>query len=220
VFAKCGDSITASENFLVQIGDGAANLGAFSALAPTIEDYRGVSLSDGSNSLTRASSCARGGWTTADALAPPSAIARELDALNPEVLVLMFGTNDSQQMSAAQFETNLEQIVDAAEALGTVVSVSTIPPRTDYAGADALVIGINDRIRQVAGAKHLPLIDLYVALSPLPSRGIGADGVHPTVELLNGARVSDDFTPAGLRFGYNVRNLLTLQMLDRLCAIR
>jgi hypothetical protein len=155
-----------------------------------------------------------------DALAPPSAIAAELEALSPAIVIALFGTNDSQQISVDQFATNLNQIADLAETQGVVLVLSTAPPRTDYASADAVIGDFNVVTERVASSRSLPLIDLHAALAPLPGRGIGGDGVHPTVEMIGGAPASGDFTRAGLQYGYNMRNLLTLQMLDRLRALR
>jgi lysophospholipase L1-like esterase len=175
-------------------------------------------LLDG-NSFTHSSQCAVGGWTTTDALRPPSAIAAELDALAPAILFVLFGTNDSGLLGVGTFTTNLNQIADLAEARGAILVLSTAPPRTDFANADALVRSFNTVIEQTASARSLPLIDLYAAFTPLPGRGIAGDGVHPTVELLGGRPASGDFSSAGLQYGHNLRNLLTLQMLDRLRSI-
>lgn len=220
VFARCGDSITASANFLFAIGLGSYELGSFGALEPTIAAYRATVLPDGTDSFTRVTQCAVGGWTTSNALAPPVAIVTELDALSPAILFELFGTNDSQHLSLDQFRTNMNQIVDVAETRGVVLVLSTAPPRTDYANADRDVAAFNTVIEQTAASRCLPMIDLHAALAPLPAHGIGGDGVHPTVEMIAGKSASGDFTAAGLEYGYNVRNLLTIQMLDRLRSLR
>lgn len=220
VFARCGDSITATPNFLVAVGQGSYVLGAYTALEPAIALYRAFTLPDGTNSFTHATGCAVGGWTTANALAPPGAIAAELDALEPSVLFVLFGTNDSQQLSVAQFATNLGQLADLAESHASLLVLSTAPPRTDYASGDAVVETFNAIIRQTTSSRLLPLIDLHAALLLLPARGIGSDGVHPTVEMVAGKPASGDFAAPGLQYGYNARNLLTIQMLDRLRLLR
>ena len=75
---------------------------------------------------------------------------------------------------------------------------------------------MNDVIRAVASARQSPLVDLYAALDPLPSHGVSNDLVHPSVEPVDGGTWSADFTPSGLSYGFEVRNLTALQMLDRL----
>jgi hypothetical protein len=54
-------------------------------------------------------------------------------------------------------------------------------------------------------------MDLHRALMALPDHGMGPDDLHPSAAA-DGACV---LTPSGLRSGYNQRNLLTLQALDR-----
>jgi hypothetical protein len=46
--------------------------------------------------------------------------------------------------------------------------------------------------------------------------GVSADGIHPTVYLSGGSTASGDFTASGLQYGYNVRNLTALLMLNRM----
>jgi len=47
---------------------------------------------------------------------------------------------------------------------------------------------------------------------PLPDHGLGSDQVHPTVM---GYNRSCHLTEEGLQFGYNMRNLITMQAFDR-----
>ena len=79
-----------------------------------------------------------------------------------------------------------------------------------------MVAQFNAVIKGVASARHLPLMDFYLATINLPHNGISDDDVHPNVEMgADGGSMSCDFTPPGLQFGYNNRNLLTLQVFDR-----
>lgn len=214
VFAKVGDSITAYPEFLLAVGSGGAVLGSYGALASTISYFTATTLADGSNSFTRQSQSAVPGWTTTDALAS-GAVPAELATLEPMYAVMMFGTNDSQTVALATYTTNMNKLVDTIEANGTVVLLSKIPPRTDYPNADADIAPFNAAIVQIAQARHLPLVDLYAALEPLPAQGIGSDGVHPSVEMVGGQEETADFTSAGLQYGFDVRNLLTVEILDR-----
>jgi len=213
VIAKFGDSITASTNFLSDIGNGSYSLGSYSALSETIASIRNATLSDGKNSFNHVSSGAVGGWTSTDALGPPSAIEAEVSAIRPAYAIVMFGTNDR---SANELATDLNEIVNQLEGQGTVAILSTVPDRVDYSGADALIRAINDQVRALTSRRHLPLIDLFVALAPLPDLGIGPDGVHPSVQSTG---TSGDFTNAGLQYGYNTRNLTAIQMFDRLLEL-
>jgi hypothetical protein len=53
-------------------------------------------------------------------------------------------------------------------------------------------------------------------MQQLPNNGLGADMVHPSIYPGHG---SVTFTAKGLRYGWNLRNFLTLQMLARLKAV-
>ena len=215
VVAKFGDSITASTSFLCDVGDGTFTLGNYAALTTTIEAVRAVTFTDAKNSFNHASSGAVGGWRAGDALRPTDHVKGEIGALRPGYAIVMFGTNNDG--TATTLATDLNTILDEIEAEGTVAVVSTIPDRTDWDGAGTIVRSINTQIRSIATQRHLPLIDLFVALSTLPSAGLGPDNVHPSQA---GAGTSGNFTDAYITvYGYNVRNLTAIQMLDRLHAL-
>jgi hypothetical protein len=214
VFAKAGDSITGARAFLVE-AKGTVTYGNYGALSPAVSFFKQTDLGGGDTSFDRASSAAEGGWTTVNALGPPNRVAAEIDQIQPAYVIVMFGTNDLETYSVSQFSTNLGAIVDTAEQRGTVAIVSTIPDRTSFQGAGALVRTFNDAIRSLASSRHLPLIDLFVALASLPGSGLSSDGVHPNVAPTG----SCDFSQAGLQYGYNVRNLTAIQMLDRLRSL-
>jgi hypothetical protein len=222
VFAKIGDSITESGSFLSDVGFGWGSLGPYTALDPTIQYFRMTALpaQDGQarNSFNRASVSATAGWTTDDALAGGSSspFRRELAAIHPAWAIVMYGTNDIDRSNVTMFRANLNTMVDIAETGGTVVALSTIPDRNDGAGPAASALRFNDTIRAVAAARHIPLLDFWAALQSLPSHGVSADHIHPSVYVTGGSTEPAYFTDAGLRFGYNVRNLTAIQMLDRL----
>ncbi|MEZ4409893.1 MAG: GDSL-type esterase/lipase family protein [Polyangiales bacterium] len=222
VFAKIGDSITESGSFLFDVGFGWEDLGANTALAPTVAFFRATTLSGRDiNSFNRASVCATAGWTTADALAggTNSPLQRELRAIRPAWAIVMYGTNDVDRLPTATFRANLETIVDQIEAAGTVPAVSTIPDRADSAAAETRALEVNAAIRAVAAARHVPLLDYWAALQPLPSHGVSSDGIHPNAYVADGVTSACTLTAAGLRYGYNVRNLTAIQMLDRMRAL-
>lgn len=222
VFAKIGDSITESGSFLTDVGFGWGSLGPYTALDPTIQYFRMTALpsQDGQtrNSFNRASVSATAGWTTDDALAGGSSspLRRELAAIHPAWAIVMYGTNDIDRSNVTMFQSNLNTIIDVAESGGTVVALSTIPDRNDGAGPSAAALRFNDTIRSVAAARHVPLLDFWAALQSLPSHGVSSDRIHPSVYVNGGSTEPAYFTDAGLRFGYNVRNLTAIQMLDRL----
>jgi lysophospholipase L1-like esterase len=219
VFAKIGDSITESASFLSDIGFGWYELGSWTSLEPTVRYFSTQTITGSANSFNRASVCAMGGWVSQYALSgdPDSALRRELDATRPAYAMVMYGTNDLDRYSTAVFRTNMERIVDIIEANGTVATISTIPDRLDRPDAGALVPMFNQTIRDIAAARHLPLMDYWAALQPLPRRGVDTDGIHPSPYVTaSGGTACGVLTTAGLRAGYNMRNLVALVLLDRL----
>ncbi len=222
VFAKIGDSITESGSFLSDVGFGWGSLGTYTALDPTIRAFRATALDrqDGEarNSFNRASVCATAGWTTSDALSggTSSPLRRELAATRPAWAIVMYGTNDIDRGTVTTFSANLGTIVDIIEANGTVAVVSTIPDRNDGPGPAASALRFNEAIRTLTAARHIPLLDYWAAMQPLPSRGVSSDRIHPSVYAMGGSVEPAYFTAAGLQYGYNMRNLTAIQMLDRL----
>ena len=225
VFAKIGDSITESASFLSDIGFGWYSLGRWSGLEATIRYFSTTpaAVAGGeANSFNRASTCAMGGWIAQYALAndPDSALRRELSLTRPAWALVMYGTNDVDYYDVATFRTNMNRIVDIIEANGTVAALSTIPDRLDRPTSAALVPTFNNAIRDIAATRHLPLMDYWSSMAPLPNRGIDTDGIHPSPYRTAGGGIAcGELTDAGLRYGYNMRNLVAIAMLDRLRAI-
>jgi hypothetical protein len=220
VFAKVGDSITVSANFLHPIGLGQYDLGAFSDLQPVIAWYRSgrIGLDD---PFTRDSVAAEVGWTASaalnPALAPPGVCLSgetpldcEYRIARPAVALIMFGTNDVGFMGEAAYHANMDAIVRRTLAQGIIPVVSTIPNRIGYEGA---VQRFNGIVRAVAREHRIPLWDYYSATINLPNSGLTFDGVHPSEGPL-GAEGTAIFRPDMLSYGYVVRNLTALQMLN------
>jgi hypothetical protein len=209
VFMKVGDSITVSRAFLHCFDGTRVDLDG-----RPLEDTRLRFLAGdaaGTSPYRRESLSAIVGWSASQALAgDPSPLAQEHAALRPRYAVVMFGTNDSGYRPLESFGRDLWTIVDQLRARGTIPLVSTIPPRDDSAEVDARVPLYNLAIRAVAQGRGVPLVDYHRELSPLPDHGLATDGVHPSAT--SGGCVLDE---TGLQRGYNVRNLLTLEQLDR-----
>lgn len=220
VFVKIGDSITESQSFLSDIGSGWFELGENTSLDATVRFFSARTITGGRNSFDRQSLCATAGWTAANALeGNPSALQRELTAARPAYAVVMYGTNDIDRSDLATWRANMSRILDTIEQNGTVAAISTIPDRLDGARPRALVAAWNNGVRELAFTRHLPLVDYWLALQPLPNKGLSDDGIHPSVYESNGDPQSGALNAEGLRFGYNMRNLVTLQALERLRAV-
>jgi hypothetical protein len=219
-FSKVGDSITDYPEFLVPVGHGAAILDQYAYLQPVIEHFstqfstvRGWT----GNSFTNDSAAAVGGWTSGDILDPYhtdvfcgggyAPLRCEYWLTRPAIALIMIGSNEpAENVASGVYEQNLNAIVDMSIDLGVIPVLFTIPwnsyrdPRP-----------YNEVIARVARSHSTPLVDYWSVMETLPNHGISADGLHPSAS--PGGNTAD-FTPEGLQYGYNVRNLLALQVLD------
>ena len=228
-------------------------LAGHSGLRGTIDWFRGGHLDPSmtdlpcgvGNPFTRDSaatkSCEESSWPLSSLPTPPGAplcntppptecadsgtpLDCEARLLEPSLALVMIGTNDAGAgVSPGEFEANLRAIVRRLEELSIVPVLSTIPPRTDNLESKDLGESLNRRIRKVAVALEIPMLDLWLALTrhdELVGGGLFPDGVHLNVF---GGWGFGDWTgksmylgPKALRFGANIRNLLTLKLLKRL----
>jgi peptidoglycan/LPS O-acetylase OafA/YrhL len=212
VFAKVGDSITVADDFLHCFDGGAVDLGAHGHLAPTIELFLGGDAA-GTSPFARTSIAAQAGSTASDVLVgSPCPFDREVATIDPRIAVVLFGTNEVRYAwSVAEFGRTLWRLVDEAISRGVVPIMSTIPANPGYPDADARIPTFNRVVRAIAQGRGVPFVDLHGELMALPGRGISQDGLHPSTAP-GGACV---LTSAGLQYGYNVRNLITVEALAR-----
>ena len=232
VFAKIGDSITASPSFMQGLACRAPRLGVWSELRGTLEFFGETSVPRGveeaqcpiSNSYSRLGVAAVAGWRVVDALSPREsfpecqglpAVSCELQLLRPSVALIMFGTNDLEDFNAVEFRRDLAHLVRLVSSAGTIPVISTIPPRAQPRFSPR-VARFNAEIAALAENRALPLWNFWAQMSAagVPDMGLSEDGVHPSV--LCPPCTAIDFRPAGLRQGYALRNLGALRVLDRL----
>jgi GDSL-like lipase/acylhydrolase family protein len=232
VFAKIGDSITASPSFLQALACHAPRLGGRSDLRQTLEFFGETTVPRGfeearcqvSNSFSRLGIAAVGGWRAVDALLPREsfsecenlpAISCELQQLRPSVALIMFGTNDLEDFTAVQFRRDLARLVRLVSSVGTIPVISTIPPRAQPRFSPR-VARFNAQIAALAENRTLPLWNFWRQMTApeVPNSGLSGDGVHPSA--LCPPCTAVDFRPGGLRYGYALRNLGALLVLDRL----
>lgn len=215
VFAKVGDSITVNTNFLNCFAGTDVKLDKYAALEPTRAFFAKTKVGS-VTSFNRATLAAGVGWSAAKTISgTPSFVEQEVAAIQPTFAVLMLGTNDTYATGVDPFERNLRKNVDLLLAMKVLPIVSTIPQRADKPDAAALVPEMNAVIRAVAQARQIPLVDFFEALEPLaPGFGLAGDGIHPQVYVSAGAH-GCWLTKEGLTEGFNGRNLVTLDALDR-----
>ena len=181
--------------------------------------FLAITFADGSNSFDRASESATAGWTTARALQGGDScpLLTELRDAKPAYAIVMYGTNDLNFWGVDVFSTNMGTIIDDCESMGVVAILSTIPDRMDNPSLEPMVMSYNDALRTLAQQRHLPIIDFWSALQSLPNHGVSSDGIHPSIYVgTDGNADAGYFTDEALQFGYNVRNLTAVQMLDHL----
>jgi len=147
-----------------------------------------------------------------------------LKQLNPEVAVIMFGSNDVGELGAGEYEQKTRDVVRRCLTNGTIVLLTTMPP---HSGRLEKSKQFADIARKVAFEEHVPLVDYFAAIlerrpddwdGALPqfkqSPGddyqvptlISRDGVHPS----NPSKFSD-YSEVSLRHhGFALRNYVTL----------
>ncbi len=145
---------------------------------------------------------------------------RNVDAwqkkMNPEVAVILFGTNDVGSGPHPPIYTEkYAAVIDRMLADGTIPIVTTLPPHGRQVGSEAglkVVLDLRQAAIAVARQKKVPLIDFYseiVKRQPKEWRKIMVpDGLHPSYPKEH----RTDWTDEGLRHsGYTLRNYLTLK---------
>jgi hypothetical protein len=149
-----------------------------------------------------------------------------LKKLNPEVALIMFGTNDLNQVKIEEYEQKMRAVVKRCLDNGTVVILSTIPPRSgrlDQSRAFAEVV------RKISAEMKVPVVDYFAeclkrrpddwdgTMPRFKDAGpdvyqvptlISGDGVHPS----NPKKFAGDYSEEGLKSsGFVLRNYLTLR---------
>jgi lysophospholipase L1-like esterase len=151
-------------------------------------------------------------------------VAKWLKDHNPEVAVIMFGTNDLGALEEEEFTKKTAEVVKRCRENGTVVILTTLPPRSGLVDKSKQFA---EAVRGVAKDEKVPLIDYHAEIlkrrpddwdGSLPKfkdvKGseyevptlIARDGVHPSYP-----KSHADFSDESLRSnGYALRSHLTL----------
>ena len=148
-----------------------------------------------------------------------------LKDLNPEAALIMFGTNDLGPLKVDEYEAKTREVVAKCLAGGTVVILSTIPPKH---GRDEKCKVFVEAVRRVARDMKVPLCDYYQAVMDrrpddwdgrlekfkgvpgdtyeVPTL-ISRDGTHPS----NPKKWQGDYSEEGLKNnGFVLRNYVVL----------
>ncbi len=140
----------------------------------------------------------------------------EMAVVRPAVALIMIGTNDLSDGDVRAFRSNLTRIVSIVESYGVIPVVSTIPYRRDSPELQDRAIAYNDAIIRVALTYNVPLWNYWLAVEPLPGNGVSVDGVHPSVPPDQNTAIFDNMH---LQFGFTMRNLTAMQVLNSLLPI-
>ncbi|MCX5672253.1 MAG: SGNH/GDSL hydrolase family protein [Planctomycetota bacterium] len=149
-----------------------------------------------------------------------------LKKLNPETALLMFGTNDLGPLQLDEYETKVRAVIAKCLDNGTVVILSTIPPKHGQGEKAKTFV---ESLRRIARECGVPVCDYYGAVtSRRPDDWDGAtdkfkgaggdvyqvptlisgDGVHPS----NPKQWEGDYSEEGLKHnGYVLRNYVVLR---------
>ncbi len=85
-------------------------------------------------------------------------VDRWLQKLNPEAVLLMFGTNDLGQLEEKEYTAKTRNVIQRCLANGSVVIVSTIPPRAGLADKSRRFA---EAVKGLARELRVPLVDYY-----------------------------------------------------------
>lgn len=100
---------------------------------------------------------------------------RWLDANNPDLVLLMEGTNDNFEGDPYdQIEDNLRYMVQMALARGIKVIIATIPPviSNNYRDRDEQerrIVGFNPRIYKIAADYNIPVAPVFESITAVPN---------------------------------------------------
>ncbi|MBN2306316.1 MAG: SGNH/GDSL hydrolase family protein [Anaerolineae bacterium] len=210
VISKVGDCNSTEWLFLHAFGLDQYDLGDYAVLQPVVDHFsesfadRTYAAHNGLNAQAVLDSI----WADPFACEPgESPLLCEYRVHNPGIAVIMFGTNDLVTLTPVQFDQGLRQVVHQTIQAGVVPLLSTFPRHLTFPEQSIL---FNQIVVRVARDFSIPLINLWLALEPLPDHGIADDNFH-----LNGPLTrAGDLSQPNLQTGYPLRNLVTLQALD------
>ena len=135
-----------------------------------------------------------------------------LKKFNPQMVVLMLGTNDAwQKKTADEAITGITPVIERLHANGTVVILSSIPP---HILNPQMAEEFNGKLYELAKAKKMPFLDFYGEVVKRAPNGtwdgtiLNKGDVHPT----SGHWVDQEPTEANFKqCGYLLRGWLSVQ---------
>lgn len=222
VFSKIGDCMTASAEFLNPFGTGDYDLGEFAELQAVVHYFDAVPARTEEaevdfSAFDNPGLSTASGFTTTSVLdstwsdpqwcnANESPLECEYRWSQPAFALVMFGTNDVLFFDTATFDYYYRMIIletieaDIVPVLYTIPVRPEQPDRTDE---------FNRVVIRIAEDYDLPLVNLFAAVNDLPDNGV--DPVEPIHLSFPEDDQTGNLTEDYLQYGYNMRNLVTLQ---------
>jgi hypothetical protein len=224
-FALFGDSITVSMAFWAPLADEPKGLSPQGAAAlkrvkgymrdECWRDWRGVKFGNDGGMTIRWAHENVGDW---------------LKRLNPEVALIMFGTNDLGQLERAEYEAKTRDVVRRCLENGTIVILNTIPPASGRLEKSREFAEV---VTNIAHEEKVPLVDFFGEIlrrrpddwdgtlkkfADVPGdeyqvpTHVSRDGVHPSYPRM----FAGDFSEQALNAsGYALRSYLVLLQYSR-----
>ncbi len=141
----------------------------------------------------------------------------ELRNSRPAVTLVMIGTADVLHTPIDEYERYMDTVVERILANGSIPVLSTLPPNLTDAEHTEAVLEYNRILLQLADEHWIPVWNYWRALRDLPNQGVSPDGLHPSSSCPDGGATV--FTAEGLQYGFNVRNLTALLVLDEIYSV-
>ncbi|HEY3343093.1 MAG TPA: LysM peptidoglycan-binding domain-containing protein [Anaerolineae bacterium] len=214
-FALVGDSNTQNPAFLQALDQGNFNLGDYAYLQDTVQFFRG------SFARSQSSPAAVGGFNTTKVLDPANSpgscnkgetpLACEYRITKPSIALILMGTGDQHTWQG--FEGRYRTIIEYTINQGIIPVLITKGDDLEHRDNSAPSGYINDIIRRLSREYDVPLLDLRQAIDGLPNHGFNSDGFHYNTPP-DGK--SCYFDTDHMQYGYTIRNLTALQILDAL----
>ena len=213
-FALVGDSNTQNPAFLIPLDQGNYNLSTYDYLEDTVQFFHGSFI------RAQSSPAAVGGYNTTKVLDPANApsscggaspLVCEYNITRPSVALILLGTGDQHTWQG--FEARYRIIIETTINRGIIPVLITKGDDLESKDNSAPFGYINGIIARLSREYDVPLLDLRQAIANLPNRGFKADGFHYNNPPDN---TSCYFGGESMQYGYTIRNLTALQMLDAL----
>lgn len=223
IFIKVGDSTTEQQAFMIGFGTGEYELGSYTYLQASLDYFS-------PDAFTRDSLASESAFNSASVLdsfrVPDEGkdicqpgekpLECEIRVMKPAFAFILFGGNEvrSFDMGLDVYSNQIQQLIDVTTTRGVIPILTTFPHAPDF---HENATSYNEALRSIAADQQIPLIDLEVAVLPLPNGGVSEeDGFHMSQRGIRGD-VTDNWIMLNgeeTQYGATLRNLLTLQMLD------